>query len=347
MIKENFDPITLSVVGIGLGLGFGGVFGSKAVITNKIENRTIATSDLKLLNDSTNKFVVDAIIKLASSCTATRVLYAETRFGDVISVGKDSVAEFKTDREQDADLNFVCLQQSIQEIQVGTSIAQSIMNDLTQSIDTQALNKLVSEANAKLETGFLANPFASASSSINLDLKNIQEFETRRELENVIVNTVENNINIESIKECIDEIALSVLEQGGNIIAIDGGVSRVSLKSSQVAKSLFNCQQLNEQTSTITNQLMANLGLRIVDDTKVKIETEVESKAKAEVKAVGLEGVIAALLNPLILSIISVILLVIVGGVAFYYFFMKGGEDGEDKSLKGFGNFVAGKNKKK
>lgn len=305
--------------------------GSSSRISNTIENRTVNKSDLEALNEQVNSFSSNSVTSAAAKCSASASASAAFKAGDIRVVGKGQRLQIDVDREQDVELTLDCLQQSIQEANIGNDIATSIMNNLTQTVSTDVMNKMVNEASSKLESGFLANPFAKASTKVTTNLKNIQINETNRKLSNLISNTVENNVKTEDIKKCFLETTMAINDRIGNIDLI-GQDSEIilSFRSKQVSKSFASCKQLTEQTSEITNALATSLGLTIVDDTKTKTSTDVESKAKSEVKAVGLEGVIAAIFNPYIFSIVGSIILILGGIVAVYFIFIKGGGGGGD-----------------
>ncbi len=268
---------------------------NKASVSNKIKNKTVNKSDLEVLNALTNNFVSNSVVTLATSCSASSSSYTEMSMGSLIVVGKKNKIDVEMETTQDSQLSLQCIQQALQQSNIGNDIAQSIMNNLTQSIDNEAMNKMVSESEAKNQQGMFSNPFASSSSSINLDVNNEQRNETSRKLANLISNSVTNNVKIQDIKDCFLKSATAINQQVGNVRVLgDNNKFELNMSSKQISSSFATCQQLTEQTSSIINSLVADLGLTIVDDTKNVMKTDTSAKATASSKTTGVEGVISA-----------------------------------------------------
>jgi hypothetical protein len=188
------------------------------------------------------------------------------------------------------------------------------MNNLTQSVGNETMSKLVSDSEAKNEQGMFSSPFASASSSVRMNVDNEQQNETRRKLSNAITNTVANNVKTEDIKNCFLNVAQSTSQKVGNVRVLgDNNHFQLNMSSKQLSKSFASCQQLSEQTSSITNSLAAQLGLTVKDDTKNVTKTTSVAKSSASTKTTGLEGVISAIgdgimgmLGPIIMGIVMI-----------------------------------------
>lgn len=265
-------------------------------MNNRISNYTINKSDLEVLNQQVNEFVSNSVTSSAAKCSASSSTYTENQLGNIRVVGKGNKADIGIDTQQDSQLSLQCIQQSIQQTNIGNDIAQSIMNNLNQSVSADIMNKVVAAADSKMEQGMFSNPFAAASSKVNVDVTNFQQTETNRKLSNLISNSVENNVKTEDIKTCFTDTAQGISNKVGNIDIIgQENVLELNLSSKQISKSFSTCQQLTQQTSAVTNTIATQLGLAIVDDTKTKTSTETESIAKTSVKATGLEGVIGAI----------------------------------------------------
>jgi hypothetical protein len=283
-------------VGAGLFAAFGG--GNKSRINNTMKNKTIYKSDLDALNSLTNSFVSSVVMSNAADCFASSSQYEETVVGDVEIVGENQEANFVTTTVQDSKLSLECLQKSIQEINISNQIATKIMQTLSESVDVSTMSKLINESEQKNIQGLFANPFASASAEVNVDVSNIQENSTTRKLSNVISNNVENHVDTKSIQRCF---ANSVQTVNTNIkeLTMIGTNSKFELSSStkQLALTLANCKQLTEQTSKTTTGIMNDLDVKIIDDTKISTKTDSEAKASAVAKTTGLDGVLASALS--------------------------------------------------
>jgi hypothetical protein len=119
--------------------------------------------------------------------------------------------------EQDSQVNLQCMQQSIQQTNIGNEIASAIMQQMTQSVDQSALSKLITTSEAKNEQGFGANPFASSNAEVNVNTENKQLTETNRKLSNLISNKVANNIKATDIKACFIKTTQTKINEYGNL----------------------------------------------------------------------------------------------------------------------------------
>ncbi len=314
--REHLGPLAVGLIalaaggaGAGLFAAFGG--GNKSRINNTMKNKTIYKSDLDALNSLTNSFVSSVVMSNAADCFASSSQYEETVVGDVAIVGENQEANFVTTTVQDSKLSLECLQKSIQEINISNKIATKIMQTLSESVDVSTMSKLINESEQKNIQGLFANPFASASAEVNVDVSNIQENSTTRKLSNVISNNVENHVDTKSIQRCF---ANSVQTVNTNIkeLTMIGTNSKFELSSStkQLALTLANCKQLTEQTSKTTTGIMNDLDVKIIDDTKISTKTDSEAKASAVAKTTGLDGVLASALSaaglPSLISSISI-----------------------------------------
>jgi hypothetical protein len=272
--------------------------GSSSSITNTISNYTVNKSSLEVLNQQVNSFVSNSVTTSASACSASSTAIIETTMGDIIAKGKGNKIKIGIDSEQDTALTLECLQQSIQQTNISNSLAQSIMTNLTQSVSADVLNKMVAAGEAKNEQGFGANPFASASSTVNMNLSNTNITETNRKLSNLISNSVESNVKNEDIKKCFLEMAAAINNKIGDIMAIgENNEIELQLTSKQTAKAFAKCQQLTEQTSAVTTSLAVSCGLTIVDDSKTKTSNDTQAESKASAKTAGLNDLVDSVGN--------------------------------------------------
>jgi hypothetical protein len=294
---EHMDPITVSLA-LGLGLGIGLGTKNKARIKNTMKNKTIYKSDLEAINSVTNNFVSSVVMSNAANCFSSSSQYEETKVGDITIAGKNQDISLASITEQDSKLSLECLQKSIQQVNISNEIGTKIMQSLSESVDSSTMSKLINESEQKNIQGLFANPFASSSSSVNIDVSNLQENTTNRKLSNLISNTVENKVQTKTIQSCF---ASNIQSINTNIkeITLLGTNSKLDLSVStkQLGKTLATCKQLTEQTSETTNALMTELGVTIVDDIKITTKTDSEGKASAISKTMGLDGVLASVLS--------------------------------------------------
>ena len=114
----------------------------------------------------------------------------------------------------------------------------------------------------------------------------------------MVSNKVANNVKTKSIQECFSTNAQSINTNIRELTLLGTGSKiDISVSTKQLAVSLANCKQLTQQTSATTSAIMTELGVTIVDDTKITTKTDSEGKAVAISKTTGLDGVLASALG--------------------------------------------------
>ena len=293
--------------------------GASSSSENTVKNNTVNKSSLELLNKSVNSYVSNTVTKNASTCAASSSQIVENSVGKIIVSGDNNKGVLDIDSVQDSEVNLQCIQESLQQINLGNEIATSIMQQLTQKVDNSTIAKLVTSSEAKNVQGFGANPFASSNSKVKVNTENTTINETNRKLSNLISNSVANNVDATNISDCFIKNTQSQINKIGNVKLLgEGNVLNLKLSSNQLAKSFATCKQLNDQTSKITNQIATALGLKIVDDIKNTTKTDSKAISSATVKTTGVEGIFDAVsgafnnLFGMIASVSSIIFIMII-----------------------------------
>ena len=276
---------------------------SSSTVSNNISNFTLNKSDLEAMNSSTNNFVTNNLMTDAANCSANSVQTTENDIGDITVVGNKSKVNANIDNSQDTKVSLQCIQQSITQMDISSSMANSILQNMQQSISNDAMTKMVNSASASMSAGAgggLLNPFSSSNSSINMNLSNTQINDTTRKLSNYISNTVATTVKSDSIKDCFSKNVQMQQTKVGNVKVI-GSENELNLNFStkQIGQSLASCTQLTQQTSSVINKMANDFGLKIVDDTKNKTSNEGTNIAKAETKVAGLDAIIGAIFSGL------------------------------------------------
>ena len=293
--------------------------GATSSATQNIKNKTVTRSTLEVFNSTVNSYVSNIVTKNAASCSASSSQYIENTVGKIQIVGKGNKGSLDIESAQDSEVNLQCIQQSLQQTNIGNEVATSIMQQLLQKVDSNTMSKLVTSSEAKNEQGFGANPFAAANSEVDVTSENDQYSETNRKLSNLVSNTVANNINSSNIADCFIKNTQAQINKMGNIKLLgEGNVVNIKISSKQLAKSFATCEQLNQQTSAITSQIAASLGLKIVDDKKLATTADSAASSTASVKTTGIEGIFDAIggglnnIGGMIASVSSVIFIMVI-----------------------------------
>ena len=295
---------------------------SSSTVTNNIKNYTINKNDLEALNSSVNNFVSNAVISNTSNCSTGTTQLATNNIGDLTVVGKKNKQNISISTEQNSQVSLQCIQQSIQQTNIANAMAQSVMNNLTSTVNNDALTSMVNSAEASMKQGVgggLFNPGASVNSDINLKIDNLQKNETTRKLSNFISNSVSNNLDVNSVKDCFNKTVQNDVKNIGNISNVgEENEQNIKLSTTQYATSMATCQQLTQQTSGITSEMAVSLGLTIKDETANKQSSSGQNSASSSLKQSGLDDLVSAVFTgiaaffsgPLIIGIVVVVLII-------------------------------------
>ncbi len=237
---------------------------------------------LESINTNVNQYVINSVIKNAASCMTSSSSYAEFIIGNVEMGGKDNTISASMESVQDIEVTLKCLQQSVQQTDLGRDMALAMLENLVKLIDPEILRKQISASEIKNK-----NIFNSNSDSVKtlrfVDIKDYQENDTNRKLENLVVNTVTNNINIPNIQNCFLNTSLSISNKIGDIKVLgEENIINIKLSSRQISKSFLTCRQLTEQTSSLVTQIVSDLGLEITDTTTNTTISDVTIKESSQ-----------------------------------------------------------------
>ena len=276
---------------------------SKSTVSNEISNFTLNRSRLDAFNSQTNSMITENIMNSSSSCSASSTQSSDNEMGDITVIGKNQKANIGVNTSQDNKVNLQCIQKTVQQMDISSTMAQSILENMKQSVSNDTMTKLVNSAEASMSAGAgggILNPFSSSSSEINMKLSNTQITDTERKLTNLVSNTVANTVKATDIKDCFTKSIQLQSTKVGNIKLIgEGNEFNFNISTKQIGQTLATCQQLTEQTSQVTSQLSAALGITIVDDTKSANTTEAQNTAKAETKVAGFDAIIDSIFGGL------------------------------------------------
>jgi hypothetical protein len=274
----------------------------------KISKTIINNNTLEVINQNINEYVVNTIVKNAGSCSSSAGTYNEMIIGNVELGGKDNIINVKSESLQDIELTLNCLQQSIQQTEIGKDIATSIMNQLMEHIDNDIMTKLINSSSPKYSKE-PSNPFAPTRNNIAITSTDYQETDTTRKLSNLVVNRVSSNLNVSDIKNCFLRSSQSISQKIGDM-QVYGEENRINIKMTgkQVIKSFATCKQLTEQTSYVMTQILTDLGVEVSDTTINKSVTEIVIPVKKYDSNSGqVQNIIYS-----VLSVVSLLIMLIV-----------------------------------
>jgi hypothetical protein len=258
---------------------------SSSVVTNENNTLIVNESDIKVSNKNLNDFVSNTIIKNASECSAAIKQLQTVKFNNITTKGDFNIGEIN--QSQNAALTFDCLQASAVRNDIAANMAQQMMSNLENKSSADVLDKL--EAAAKTETASGSLSFGGASS--NSEANNINNYtsvtKTKKNIENVIKNSVANNFTSENVQKCISEVANSQNVEFQNL-NIGGNMNIKAISQSQAADSMTRCIQQQDTGNKITSDALGKLGVAVKEEAATVKKTEAKATSESKTEQQGL-----------------------------------------------------------
>jgi hypothetical protein len=273
---------------------------SSSTTTQNITNTNITRFDLDLLNQVTNQAIANVVINNASKCSASSASIANIRTGDIVSSGPNSTIEWNTDITQVTEVTLTCIQQQLQESNIGAILAQSLSDSIARNVDNQALNKLVGTAEASLKQGTFGgfgNWGSGVDSNVNNNITNTNVSETQMKLTNVINNIVQSNTELNNLAECVTQNLQQADVEFGRVIATNGGKVKGGSNVKQMSNVIATCRQLTTQVGKVSQELVNKMGLKIDETIKSKSENDAKGETKSKMEQQGLNDLVESFGN--------------------------------------------------
>jgi hypothetical protein len=284
---------------------------SSAEVKQMVDQKFITKNSLNAYNESLTNLTTQSIMNSMAEAGSSLNQSAEIDIGKITAVGPGSIVtgiDVKID--QDSKLDQKAILDSISKNDINTELTKTIMNDITNKLDLEQMAKLVSEAESKQSVaGFALTGGNTVNTSSTNDMNLTVEQITTRSLTNIVNTVINQQTQSIDTKKCIATNIQDSLIRIGEISAYDGGkVEGISLTIKQTSAVVNDCILKTVQNSQITSVIAENLGLKIVDETKVKQTAEGEAKAKSDQTITGLLDFTGSLIVA-VLCILSIVLL--------------------------------------
>ena len=258
---------------------------SSSSSTQKYETNIVNVSDTKILNKSVNSSVANTVVAKASECTASVNQGQNANIGNNATIGGDlEVGEI--DQSQTAAVSFSCVQVDSFSNDIANSTKTQYENALKNNFSTDAQDKLSASAAASTKSSMGAGPTSSSSKS-NVDYKFNQSTTTNTDIQNIIENSIQNNLSMESVKKCVAQINNNQTIDIGNGSNVGGSIRIGKLSQTQAASLMAECVQKSDDGNKITGAIAAELGITLDNTSSVKKSTEITTSATAETTAGG------------------------------------------------------------
>lgn len=261
---------------------------SSTEIKRIVENNMLFSVDL----ESISKTMINVNTEVENKIKQAAENYAEQRNKMNLS-GSELVADGATVIVGQSNKGKSALSVSqIAEIMndISANITTSIVNSISDALDIETIQKLLSEVEDQVENS--ASSISSAgredSSKIDETIKNNTEVKLKTKLENYVENVVNNNVVNHSDKYCGTKFLQSNDFElvNGKITAKNNGV--LELTQNNEVEITSECSQVDTINNQIIVDLCTGVGIEVSQEVKTKMQTESEDKAKNDIKNEGL-----------------------------------------------------------
>ncbi|ARF09574.1 hypothetical protein Indivirus_1_197 [Indivirus ILV1] len=254
--------------------------GSHSRATADLQSNTVIVNqtDIALLNKTVNTLTVNMMIDIAKSCGATIAQTQGQTIGTIVAGGKSTV---NVGQDQTAKMSFSCLQKDSVQMDIINKITDTLKAQLANTNNSEVLNKMSANLQAKASDQWGSFPWGGASSEVDIKQKvnTYVNNNTKIDLKNVVENASYANFTTKIAASCIGKI---IQEQNQAVGAIIGGdSSTINLTQSQAADMVMSCVQQADLAQNILSDVVkfTDLNLQIKNDTNVENKMEAEGES--------------------------------------------------------------------
>lgn len=257
---------------------------SSSSVTQKYDTNIVNRSDINVLNQQINDFVANTVVNQAAKCSQS-VAQLQTVDLSSMSITGDLTID-SVDQTQSANVTFDCVQVSAFKNDIANGVMDKFTTAIANSYDANVIDKLNAAASTSSSSGF-ANTAGSTDSSVNVDYKFTSVTDTHKNLQNILKNSIANNLNLNDIQDCVSQVKndQKIVFAG---TTVGGSVKLGAIKQNQAATLMTKCVQQKNIANAITNQIISDTGITVKEESTVKKDTSIDTLAKSEAKNSGL-----------------------------------------------------------
>ena len=201
---------------------------------------------------------------------------------------------------------------TIQDNQINTELAIAIVNNITQKLDNEQMQKLVSNAEADQKVSGLAFTSGNTSDSSVINRMNSETVnETNRKFVSIVNNVISQTSKTLNYKSCIVNSIKAAQIDIGNLEATNGAIiNGVFISIDQTSQVMNKCILETLQNSKVTSNIASAIGLTVLDDTtnKQKSEGDAVSIAKQTIESIFSFGSIVFMIFCLVIISIAALI---------------------------------------
>lgn len=259
---------------------------SKSKTSQTYDTTIINKSDIDILNKSINEFIANTIVKQASNC-ATSVYQIQTIDLSNMDIEGDLVIG-EIEQDQSAVVTFDCVQVTSFANELANNLVDRYISEIKNNFSTEVMDKLIAAADASASSSFGATGNTNTNSKVNIDYEFTSITDISKSIQNVIQNSIVNNLNLEDIQDCIATVkANQTVTTAGT--KVGGNVTIGVIRQKQASELVASCLQQKDNANKITTQIIKTLDLTVDESNSVKktTETDAQAQSKSENKGVG------------------------------------------------------------
>jgi hypothetical protein len=257
---------------------------STSTSNQKYETNIVNKSDTEILNKTVNDFSANTVVKKASDCSANITQLQTVDFSNMKITGDLKIGEI--DQTQSAALTFDCVQIDTFKNDIANGTMTSYMDALKNNYNSDTLDKMNATAGASAKGSFGSTGQTNTKSNSNVDYKFNSTTDTHTNIQNVVQNAIQNNLSMETLKNCIAHVKSNQLTTASGT-SVGGSVDIQIIKQDQASTAMADCTQKSDDGNKITNEIAQELGITIDNSNSVKKTTNITTSATAESVSTG------------------------------------------------------------
>lgn len=257
---------------------------SKSSTTNKSDTTIVNENDLKLLNKSVNDFVSNTVVSQASDCSQSMTQLQDIDFSNMDIGGDLNIGSI--DQKQSAAISFDCVQLSSFKNDIANGVLNKYMNAIDNSYDASATSEMTAAAQSSAQTQFGATGKSKSDSTSNNDYKFKSVNKTKQDIQNVVENSITNNLSMEDTQSCIAGV-LSSQKISTSGTKVDGSFNVGAITQNQATSMMTSCVQKKDNGNKISNDIAADLGLEVSSESVVSTDTKMAASSTSEASNTG------------------------------------------------------------
>lgn len=244
---------------------------SKIAVSNTTEQTYINRSQLELLNQNITENISNSYYEIGQHCGSSA-----TGAQEVIIKNIYAEQDFNYDgtSEMFVTLNFNCMQASEIRQAVANDLFKEIFENLQSSNSVDVLTKLDTDAKLNMEEGFGSSWGSWGEKDISNDQQITYHVENDnyKNIQNVIMNTIENNFTSKDVKTCTSSVGGTQTTVIEDVYA--GNNVNIKITQRMALESMTSCTQQQNTANDITNVMAEAMGIEIIEDTQTTASTE-------------------------------------------------------------------------